>query len=94
MLGKYLGRRLQFIEELIAADPKCAIAIFEERVDVHSTETVEIRRIMNEYLEVVNAQQFVHFRQGQQRLGCRTISTGTLRTRLLVRARGTVGERL
>jgi hypothetical protein len=50
---KSLRRPVEFIERLIASDPKRAIAIFEETFNNYPIEAVGISRIANEHFEGV-----------------------------------------
>ena len=50
---KGLRLSVESIDELIASDPKRAIAIFEERANLYPTEAVRVSWIVNENLEFV-----------------------------------------
>lgn len=53
VLCKRLGRRVEFIEKLVASDPERTTAILEEGTNVHAAEAGGSSWIVNEQSEVV-----------------------------------------
>src|SRR5579859_3983375 len=53
VMSKCLSDRVEFIQELIASDPKCARAVLEKRVNVDAAQTIGNTRLVLKHFELV-----------------------------------------
>src|SRR5271167_2050083 len=52
-MGEGLGTRVKTVQHPIASDPQHAGAVFEQRIDIGSRQTVHSTRLVHKYLEFV-----------------------------------------